>query len=66
MIENKVNPKVYSVNDLVEILQLNRKTITKYIRSGEIKAFRVGSGYRVTQNSLDNFENSREVKPTKI
>ncbi|MFA6832210.1 MAG: helix-turn-helix domain-containing protein [Bacteroidaceae bacterium] len=65
MIENSENPKVYSVNDLVEILQLNRKTITGYIRTGQIKAFRVGNGYRVTNSSLELFMSSREVKPTK-
>jgi len=65
MIENKVNPTVYSVNDLVEILQLNRKTITSYIRNGAIKAFRVGNGYRITQKALDMFISTREVQPIK-
>jgi excisionase family DNA binding protein len=43
------------MNDLMELLHLSRKTLIQYIRTGKLKAFRVGSAYRVTDDSLQDY-----------
>lgn len=51
---------VYTVNDLVEILQFNRTAIIRFIKSGELKASYIGNQYRIKKQSLDEFLLSKE------
>jgi excisionase family DNA binding protein len=51
----KDNKNFYTLNDLIELLHLTRKTLIQYIRTGKLKAFRVGSAYRVTDESLQEY-----------
>lgn len=51
---------VYTVNDLVEILQFNRTAIIRFIKSGELKASYIGNQYRIKKESLDEFLLSKE------
>ena len=57
--------KIYSLNDLIDLLQVSRKTLIDYIKKGKIKAFRVGNAYRVTDESLQDYIESMVVKTTK-
>ena len=50
---------VYTVNDLVEILQFNRTAIIRYIKKGELKASYIGNQYRIKKESLDAFLESK-------
>jgi excisionase family DNA binding protein len=54
--------KIYSLNDLIDLLQISRKTLIEYIKGGKIKAFRVGNAYRVTEESLQDYIEKTEVK----
>ncbi|MBR0294610.1 MAG: helix-turn-helix domain-containing protein [Bacilli bacterium] len=51
---------VYTVNDLVEILQFNRTAIIRFIKSGDLKASYIGNQYRIKKESLDEFLLSKE------
>ena len=53
MLENQV--KIYSINDLISLLQVSRKTLIAYIQKGKLKAFKVGNAYRVTDDSLKEY-----------
>lgn len=57
--------KVYSINDLIEILQVSRKTILNLIKKGELVGFSIGGRYRVTQRALDNYIEKTRVQPKK-
>lgn len=46
------NPKVYTPDQVAELLQLSTNTIYKLIDEGEIVAKRLGNVYRVPQASL--------------
>ncbi len=59
------NEKVYSINDLIELLQVSRKTILNLIKKGELMAFSIGGRYRVTQKSLDNYIEKKQIQPHK-
>lgn len=47
--------KFYSIKDLTEILSSSRVTISMLIRQGDLKAFKVGREWRVTEQSLKEF-----------
>jgi len=49
--------RCYSVNDLVEMLNLALPTIRKYIQKGYIKARKVGKEYIITEPNLQEFLN---------
>ncbi|MDO9628293.1 MAG: helix-turn-helix domain-containing protein [Acholeplasmataceae bacterium] len=41
------------VNEVAKRLRVTKKTITKYIREGKLKAIMIGNQYRVFESSLD-------------
>lgn len=57
MTENKI---IYSINDLIEMFQFSRKTIRKYIKSGELRAVLIGNQYRIKKQDLDAFIDSKK------
>lgn len=54
--------KIYSVFEVCEMLSVSRKTINKYIATGELKAIRLGNQLRVTEESLEKFLTLKEIK----
>jgi excisionase family DNA binding protein len=47
--------KVYEVEDLVELLRLNRVTVQKMLREGRIKGVKFGKRWHVTEDNLKDF-----------
>ncbi|MBI9009327.1 MAG: helix-turn-helix domain-containing protein [Tenericutes bacterium] len=47
----------YSVTDLIDILEVTRRTILKYIKKGKLRAFKLGNQWRVTEEELQKFIN---------
>lgn len=54
--------KIYSVYEVCEMLTVTRKTINKYIASGDLKVIRLGNQLRVSEEALNNFLESKTVK----
>ena len=52
-----MNIKLYSINEVCEILQLTRRTIYTYIKEGRLKAVKIGKYWRVTKENLQEFIN---------
>lgn len=46
---------VYTVEQVAEILQVSVQTVRNLIRRKELKAFRVGSQFRVKKEELDRY-----------
>jgi excisionase family DNA binding protein len=46
---------VYTLEDLEKILKVGRRTIRGYVKSGELRASRVGKRYLVTERQLTRF-----------
>jgi len=51
----ETTPEIYTINDLMEILSVTRRTLLEYIKCNKIKAFKMGNEWRVTKQSLDDF-----------
>lgn len=47
--------KVYTLEELVEVLQVTRRTLYNYIREGKLKAAKMGKYWRVTEKQLEAF-----------
>lgn len=45
----------YTVEQLSELLQVHWQTVLNYIKSGKLKAIKLGKGYRIPKKSLDYF-----------
>lgn len=59
--ENTETTKVYKVKEVAEILRVHWQTILEYIRNGKLKAIKIGKGYRITQEDLDEFLNKSKT-----
>ena len=46
---------LYTTHEIAEILKVNIETVRIKIRSGELKAIKIGNSYRITDESLNNF-----------
>lgn len=47
--------KVYTIEEVTSILKVTRRTIYNYIKSGKLKAVKIGKEWRVTQDMLEAF-----------
>lgn len=50
--------KVYTLEEVAEILQLTRRTLYNYIKSGKLKAVKIGKYWRVPEEALQHFINT--------
>jgi len=53
----------YTPEQLAEKLQLSVRTIWAYIREGKLPASKMGRKYRISEEQLERFMKSQEVKP---
>lgn len=47
--------KVYTLEELTEVLQVTRRTLYNYIKSGKLKAAKMGKYWRITEKQLEDF-----------
>ena len=47
--------KVYTLDDVADILKVTKRTLYNYIKAGELPAIKMGKYWRVTQENLQSF-----------
>lgn len=47
---------LYTTKEVAEILKYKHETIRKKCRSGEIKAVKIGKGYRITEEEVERLK----------
>ena len=47
--------RVYTVEEVAEIMKMSIRTIREYIKGGELKASKFGKAYRITDEDLRDF-----------
>ena len=52
--------KLYTTTELMEILQVSRRTLYRYFSIGMLQGTKVGSQWRCSQTQLDTFLNNKE------
>ena len=55
----------YTVQEVADLLKLHWQSVLTYIKKGELEALKLGKGYRISQQSLDNFIVRRTTKGEK-
>ena len=62
-----MTPHLYSIERVADLLNLHVKTVRGYVRSGRLKAKRIGKQYRITREDLEAFAGTSEIdKPTPV
>jgi excisionase family DNA binding protein len=57
---------LFTVNQVAEFLNLHVKTVRRYVRTGHLKAKRIGKEYRVTRADLEAFSGSTHKAPDTV
>jgi excisionase family DNA binding protein len=60
--EEKHKEEYYTVNELVVLLKIGRKTLFGYIHSKELKAFKAGNSLRVKREDLEDFILKQQIR----
>lgn len=47
--------KVYTLDEIADILKTTKRTLYTYIKDGKLKAIKIGKYWRVTSENLNNF-----------
>ena len=47
--------KVYTLDEVADILKVTKRTLYNYIKAGELPAVKMGKYWRVTQENLQSF-----------
>lgn len=50
---------IYSVDETAKILQVSEESIRRYIKSGSLRAAKLGKAYRIQEKDLQAFLESR-------
>ena len=54
--------KFYTVAEVAEILQVHWQSVLNYIKSGKLKAVKLGKGYRISDTSLSKFISDSTIR----
>jgi excisionase family DNA binding protein len=49
------NNSFYTVEQVADLLQVHWQTVLNYIKSGKLEAVKLGRGYRISKENLDQF-----------
>ena len=47
--------RVYTIDEVVDLLHVTKRSIYSYIKDGKLKAVKIGKYWRVTQENLEEF-----------
>ncbi len=56
--------RTYTLAEIAEYLMVSNRTVWNYIASGKLKAFKLGNSYRVTKESLQEFQDKLSAENT--
>lgn len=49
------NNEFYTVEQVAELLKVHWQTVLNYIKNGKLKAVKLGKGYRISKEALQEF-----------
>ena len=55
--------RIYTLDQVAEILGFHRNTVRRWIVSGELAASELGGRYRIRQSDLDEFMRRKQIRP---
>jgi excisionase family DNA binding protein len=58
-----VDERYMTLPELAERLKVSRQTVYRWVRSGDLHAYKVGHDYRITESDLKEFLQQRSNRP---
>ena len=55
--------KIYNLDEVCELLKMNKQTIRRYIRNGKLKASKVGTHYMVQDEAIKEILKDTQIQP---
>lgn len=55
------NNEFYTVGQVARLLKIHWQTVLNYIKAGKLKAVKLGKGYRIEKQALDQFVKDNRV-----
>ena len=49
--------RVYTLDEVAEVLKITRRTLYTYVKEGKLKAVKIGHEWRVSETALQDFLN---------
>jgi excisionase family DNA binding protein len=49
--------RVYTLDEVAEVLKITRRTLYTYVKEGKLKAVKIGREWRVSEAALQDFIN---------
>lgn len=49
--------RVYTLDEVAEVLKITRRTLYTYVKEGKLKAVKIGREWRVSETALQDFLN---------
>lgn len=53
MANTMTTPRVYTVEELAEMMKVHPRTVYRMLEQGRIKGFKFGAAWRITQDEVD-------------
>ncbi len=60
----KYSEKLLTPTDVANRLQVNKRTVTRWLRKGHLRGFKVGKEWRISPDDLQAFLEASANKPT--
>lgn len=54
---NREPIRVYTLDEVAEVLKITRRTLYTYVKAGKLKAVKIGREWRVSEDALQDFLN---------
>ena len=54
---NRKPIRVYTLDEVAEVLKITRRTLYTYVKEGKLKAVKIGREWRVSEDALQDFLN---------
>jgi excisionase family DNA binding protein len=56
-----VGDRLLTVSEVAELMRVSNMTVYRLIKSGQLKALRVGKNYRIRESEVDRYLSDRSV-----
>lgn len=59
-----MDERLLTTKEVADYLQVNERTVTRYIRNGEIASIKIGGQHRISKQAVEDFIDRHTTKPT--
>lgn len=57
--------KYYTTEEVAELLKLHTRTVREYLKSGQLRGYKLGDTWRISEEDIQEFLEARANRPRK-